>query len=523
MSSRIVDPSTAAPLKVETVRARGREQVLQALDELARKLRRDLGESVLSVIRRGVPLPLATTASLDALKKFADGQRAFDAGGWREAKELWLAALALDSSFALAHAALGGLFYWVNDRPSGEAQFTKALSLLERLTDRERLSIRAQAAGWRGDREEAINILKTLLLQYPDDRRAWFNLGYNYLRWGHCREALDAYTKLLAIDSLDPDTYVNIATCHGQLGEYEQALARYRQAFALRPDLVTWENINHEFGGMYVVTGRFDEARATFEKMLAGTANQQARGHRSLALLEMFRGKYEAAIPHLREAMLLTRAQKAALSEARNHLFLAVAFQAQGKMDAFRAELNEVYHIFKRAYLEPRFLLFAGKLYARSGDVRRSSELLDTLVHRVNESSSSDRADMLVLQGEVALAKDHAADAVNLFESALALDETNYTRESLAYALAEQGNLDEAVRRYQELARRTEFGWEAQPYWLLANYQLGQLYETKDDTVNAIRSYAAFLDIWKAADKGLPDLIDARNRLSRLRARQRVG
>jgi len=522
IATRIVDPSTAAALKVETVRARGREQVLEALDGLARKLRRDLGESLLSA-RQGLPLPRATTASLDALKKFADGQRAFDGGAWREAKELWLAALALDSNFAMAHAALGGLFYWNNDRPNGEAQFTKALSVLERLTDRERSYIRAQAAGWRGDRAEATSILKTLLLQYPDDRRAWFNLGYNYLRWGRCRDALDAYTKLLAIDSLDPDTYVNIATCHNQLGEYAQALAGYQKAFGLRPDLITWENINHEFGGMYVVTGRFDDARGTFEKMLVGTANQQARGHRSLALLEMFRGRYGAAIPHLREAILLNQGQKAAVSEARNRMFLAVAFQARGKMDPFRAELNEVYGIFKRAYLEPRLLLFAGKLYARSGDVRRSSEILDTLAHRVNENSPSDRADALLLKGEIALAKGKPADAVSLFESASALVESNYHRESLAYALAERGDLDEAVRRYQELTRRAEFGWEAQEYWLLANYRLGQLYETKGDTVEAIRSYSAFLDIWKDADENLPDLIDARNRLRRLRVAQRVG
>jgi len=523
ITARIVDPGTAAAVKVETVRARGRERVLQALDGLARRLRRDLGESLFSVARRGVPLPRATTASLDALKKFADGQRAWDGGGWREAKELWLAAAARDSDFALVHAALGGLYYWLNDRPNGETQFTKALSLLDRLTDREQLWIRAQAAGWRGDRDEAANILKALLVQYPDDRRAWFNLGYNYLRSGRCREALDAYAKLFLIDSLDADARVNVATCHRELGEYPQALASYERAFALQPRLATWENINHEFGGTYVVTGRYDDARAAFDKMLVGTPSQQARGHRSLALLEMFRGRYGAAVEHLRDAVLLNRGQKSPVSEARNHLFLAVAFQAQGKTQGFHAEMGAAYEIFKTAYLEPALLMYAGKLYARSGDVRRAGELLDTLVRRVNAASPADRAATLLVQGELALARRKAGEAVPMLESAFALDATNYTRESLAYALAERGSLDDAVGRYQEMVRRTEFGWEAQQYWLLANYRLGQLYEAKGDTLGAIRSYAAFLDAWKDADRGLPDLIDARNRLSRLRARQRVG
>jgi len=514
---RIVDPTTGAALKTASVTARGRDKVLDALDGLARTLRRSLGESLLSVARRGVPLPRATTASLDALKKFADGQRAWNRGQWREGKELWLAAVALDSNFALAHEALGGLYYWNNDRPNGELHFTKALSQLDRLTDRERLWIQAEAAGWRGDREASINTLNTYLLQYRDDPHAWFNLGYDYLRSGRCREALDAYAKVLAIDSMDASAYVNIATCHRDLGEYEQAIASYRQAFALRPEELTWENINHEFGGTYVLLGRLDDARDAFTRMLSGSTSQQARGHRSLALLEMFRGRYRAAIPHLRQAIVLNQASNAPVSEVRNHLFLAVVLRDLGRTAAFRDEMNAVYRIFRSAYLEPGFLMYAGKVFARSGDLPRAGEVLDTLARRVNQQSRSDRAAAQLLQGEIALTRRDPAAALTLFESAFTLDETNYTRESLANGLAEAANLPEAARRYEELARRADFGWEAQEFWRFANYRLGRVYEAQGDTARAVGAYQVFLGLWKDADAEVPDVVDARNRLRRLR------
>lgn len=45
---------------------------------------------------------------------------------------------------------------------------------------------------------------------------------------------------------------------------------------------------------------------------------------------------------------------------------------------------------------------------------------------------------------------------------------------------------------------------------------LGKIYEKKGDTQRAIENTEKFLDIWKDADKGLPELIDAKERLAKL-------
>lgn len=518
ITARIVDPASGNALATEAVRAQGKASVIGTLDDLVRALRRDLGESFASITRRHLALPRATTRSLDALRKYADGQDLWDVGRHDEAMDLWRGAVAMDSNFALAHAALGGGYYWANDRPHGDAHFDRALRLLGRLTDRERLDVQAQVESWRGNREAAIQILRTLLTQYPDDRSAWARIGYNYMRMHREGEALEAYRHQVAIDSTNPTDYINVAAAYTGLGQYEAALANYRRAFALQPSLITQDNITHEYGTALVLAGRVDEARQTYQKTLYGSAVQQARGHRSLALLEMYDGRYAEAISHLRDAVLLTQAAGQPLSEARNRLFLAAALRQKAMVAQHRAELDAIYALFRQSYLEPTFLMFAGKHYATSGQVARAAEILDTLNRRAKAGNPSDRAAQEVLAGEVALAQGNAAAAVNSFRAAFTLDSSSLVLESLARGLAATGDVEGALRRYASFGTvQNWLGWEAQEFGLLANYRMGQLYERTADRERAIQAYERFLSRWHDADSDIVAVRDAKKRLDLLR------
>ena len=123
LTVRIVDAATGEAVRTRSARARGRDDVVATLDKLVRGLRRDFGESALGV-RQAKPLPKVTTASLDALKKYAEGRRLW-AGGDRGAGMMLLQeAVALDSSFALAHGAIGVHYYWNNDPPGVKRTFS---------------------------------------------------------------------------------------------------------------------------------------------------------------------------------------------------------------------------------------------------------------------------------------------------------------------------------------------------------------------------------------------------------------
>jgi tetratricopeptide (TPR) repeat protein len=286
LAIRVVDAASGEDLLSRSELAEGSNDVLSALDRLARGFRRDLGESRFSISRRGVPLGLATTSSLEALEAWSEGDFHWGNRRYDEALVLFQRAIELDSTFAMAHAALGGVYYFQGDRGNGDLHSEKALSRTDRITERERLWIVAETENWKGNFEGAIDAYNIYLTRYPDDVGGWFRLGYAQMREGRHAEAVLAFDSVVAIDPEDAAAFINLATCQNLLNRREEAVQYYLKAFDLAPAWLTSGNLNHEFGFNYVEKGQFAEAEAAFRKMLEGDDDQQALGNRSLALMK---------------------------------------------------------------------------------------------------------------------------------------------------------------------------------------------------------------------------------------------
>ena len=71
---KVVNCQSGDTLAQEQATAAGKENVLDALGEAASKLRGELGESLATVQKFGVPLAEATTSSLEALKAYSMGK-----------------------------------------------------------------------------------------------------------------------------------------------------------------------------------------------------------------------------------------------------------------------------------------------------------------------------------------------------------------------------------------------------------------------------------------------------------------
>jgi len=519
LTARLIDASTGTALAAESRVAPRRADVIAAVDELVRRLRRDIGESSEAIAAHDLPLPQATTGSLEALRLYASGIAAFRAGNRKSAIDLYESAVALDSDFALAHSELGAAYYWNNDRPNGDAHFDHALRLLDRLTDREKLLVRASAESWRGNREKAIELRRAFLAMYPGDRAMWGRIGYDYMRMGRSKEAVAALREQIARYSTNAADYINLASSLKGLGRYDEAVRAYRHAFALQPNMLTLDNINHEFGGALVLAGHIDEARAAYDSMLSGDVDQQARGHRSLGLLAMAQGRYAEAIERFRDAILRSQAPHRELTEARNRLFLASVEQEKGWRDSASSEILAAHALFRRAYFEPKFLLYLGKALARDGQLVLAAEVLDSLRRRVRADNPDDRMSVQLLSGELALARGRTDSAVQLMRLAAATDSSSFTLESLANAVARGGDLTGAARLYESLVASPDhwYGWEAEQYALAAPSNAGALYERAGDVAHARAAYERVLSRWPQGDTDLVTMRATRDALARLR------
>ena len=88
--------------------------------------------------------------------------------------------------------------------------------------------------------------------------------------------------------------------------------------------------------------------------------------------------------------------------------------------------------------------------------------------------------------------------------------------EPLAIAYEQAGDLDKARAENEEITGLTSGRLMFGDIYAKAYYRLGRIAEKQGQTAAAAAHYRKFLDLWKDADPGLPEVADAKARLSKL-------
>ena len=140
---KAVNCQSGDTLAEEQVTAASKEKVLDALGEAASKLRSELGESLATVQKFDVPLEEATTSSLEALKAYSLGKKAYNEKGAAAALPYLQHAIELDPNFAMGYYVVGGDYYTLGETGRASEYITKAFQLREHASEREKLGIAA--------------------------------------------------------------------------------------------------------------------------------------------------------------------------------------------------------------------------------------------------------------------------------------------------------------------------------------------------------------------------------------------
>ena len=522
LSARVVDPETGRDLDALSLRVERRAELLEGMDRLLQRTRKALGESSRELRVNSAPLPRITTSSLDALRAYVAGGEAWSRRDLVAAREHWIRALALDSSFALAMAAMADLEYFGNNnRPEGDRWMQRALSQLDRLTEREQLRIQLQAAVGQGREADAVEFARMLAERYPS-RDTWYGHGTTLMRYYRCRDAIPSLRKALGFDSLFTVAHNNLATCLQLEGRIEDALGAYAAAGRSDSLALYRGNINHEWGVAFVRAGRPAAAESAYTRMAeTGPAYDRARGLRSLAWLAMYRGRFRSAVDHLNDAIALYRSGPAAISIFRNQVILAQAHLALGDTVRARRLLDTALTTAKGVPLEPAFLLYLGQAQLKAGRLPAARASLESMRAAIRPTSSYDRAVLQGLEAAVAVAEGRASRAI---ESAAPVHDSRtaaFRLSALAQGYGAAGQLDSALAAAVRLSNTFAFGEEAQVEWARGPLLVARFAEAKGDSATARAAYSRLIEQWRSGDPDLPDLIEARRALGRLQRRER--
>jgi len=520
LTVRIVDPLTGSAVRTLTEQARTREEILPALDNLAQALRRALGESLGSIRGASLKLAEATTSSLEALNLFSEGAALQSRGRVDDARGLYQRALELDPEFARAYAGLAttyrsfGISY--NDGLA-ERYFQEALKRLDRVGERERLEIQGLYHGVLGRYEEGARFYRLLIERYPTVDEYHLNLARQYAGLSRHQESITEYEEALRLNPRSARTLINLASAYGNLAQFPQQVRYLEQAFALEPEWETDDIQNHQYGWALLLTGQEARAYQAFEKMLAQGGAKKARGHRSLGILALYRGKIKEAGRELEQAAQVNEAAGSLNSSARDVLYLAEGLGQVGRQEEALRQLGRAVDLLEKRDYQPAWIgLRISVVYSRLGRSGEAARLIETLKKQAPSASRQYQVDLMRAEGELLLARGAAQEGVEAVRRAHASEASSLTQASLARALVRAGRREEALELYRELVDGRPLPWEGHVEWALAHWSLGRLYEEAGQTANARAAYLKLLEIWKDADPDLPPLLEVRRALGRL-------
>jgi eukaryotic-like serine/threonine-protein kinase len=508
-------------LDEEQVQANKKEDVLDALTQMASKFRARVGESLATIRQHDTPLAEATTPSIEALEAYSKGWKVHFSSGAMAALPLFRRAVEFDPEFAMAHAALGRLFADLDESDLAAESTTRAWQLRARASDPEKFFI---TAGYdmlvTGNLEDARQTCETWARTYPRDALPHLMLsGYISKVPGHHEKASAEARKTI---ELNPDFavgYYNVAVNNvylDRLGEAEDALGR---AAGRGLDVDEFAMLEYDIAFL-------NRDRAGMERE-AARARERSGGDNWISNHEAFALAYSGNLQQARSMSrrAVDQAQQAGQRE-RAGLWEAGAAVREGLFgNASEARKRAM------AALElskDREVEYGGALaLALSGDSARSQELANDLEKRFPEDTAVKFSYLPTLRAFLALDQREPAKAIDLLQPAVPY-ELGVPRSSIhalfgaLYPVYVRGEAYLARHRGAEAAAEFQKILDhrgivvSDPVGALAYLQLGRAFALSGDKVKAKAAYQDFLTLWKDADPDIPILKQAKAEYAKL-------
>jgi serine/threonine protein kinase/Flp pilus assembly protein TadD len=570
---KVLDVETKKLLKSSGSKGKGVDSILESqIDELSREIWQGIGLSAVGFEFAPTKVANVTTTSMEAYNYFLKGDEELNRLHWERGRQFLAKAVELDPTFALAHLWLSDTFSASGDLRVWREELELAKKYSEKATEKEKLYIEANyARDIKEDPLAYLYLMEQLVQKYPREKQSHLDLGY-YLMNTDLPRAIEEITKALELDPQFGPAINMLAQIYRGTGDYEKSLELYRRYAAVYPsdanpfDSMAWT---------YLRMGDLDQARAKFKEALEAEpdffwslkgmfyvsalsqdypeAKKWADHLISMtkspglimegcwyrALLEFWLGQIKRASETLREASDL--ADKISNKNARifvDYIKGCIHFE-RGEFELGRKYLQACWDYETRTYPDTQAfnkIIYAYELglielgLGRIDSVRLRVADIKACLTKPRDEFTWDLSHYYdLLSAEILLREGAAKAAIGLlakmppqrppvYYGQLTLIAYNLPsfKDTLARAYQQNGEIDKAIAEYERLITIGPQNISRALIHPLNYYRLGKLYEQKGAVAKAEEDYRRFLDLWKDADPGLPEVGDARKRLAGL-------
>jgi serine/threonine protein kinase/Tfp pilus assembly protein PilF len=570
---KVLDVANKQILKSASARGRGEGSILEAqIDELSEAICQGIGISQPKIDKAQVKIADVTTASLEAYEYYLKGLEADAMFYHADARRYYERAIEIDPEFASSYMHLAVVHRTLGNTQAMEDALEKAKSLKSKASRKEQLYIDAMYS-WFVDRQPEIgeNIMKQSLRDFPKEKWAYYALGGYYFLFDQYDPALEAYNKALELDPNYASVINQLTYVYLNMEDFEKALEYSRQYVSLLPGEA---NPLDSLAELFLFMGRLDEAVTKYKEVLeikpdfgsqlplayifalkedyprslqwiddiimrGQSTGNKGDGYLWKGFLHYWLGSLEKALEGIQKASELYASVANRSDKAYADLILGWIYYDQGKNELARGYArksyethNEVTPVFRADYsIEYNLLLGLIELKQNRLEAARSCEREIESHWSEAQSFTRDLVYVDYLKAEILLAEGSLEEAAaacrdiavaKLSGTSSSIDRIFYNlpfmRDTLARVFQKKGDVDGAITEYERLVTFDPDSRDRRLINPKFHYHLARLYEEKSWKGKALEHYEKFLDLWKDADPGLPEVVDARERVAELKS-----
>jgi serine/threonine protein kinase/Tfp pilus assembly protein PilF len=570
--AKVFDVETEELLTSTDSQGEGIDSIINTqIAELSREIALSVGITQEELASADLDISEFTTTSMDAYNYFIKGREDFYDQYIKDAVTRLEKAVELDPNFAMAYLYLGYTYNnLVLDKKKAIEYYEKAKALSEKVTERERLLIEAAYAEVIEENiEKWLEILNTVVEKFPREKQARVELCEYYRIAEMWPEVIKHAEIILALDPGRGDAYEELAFAYASTGDNEKALEYLQKGSATIPGD---PRMNLTAGQFYVKTGKIDDAIRKFQDALdikpdfpiqnflayayamkedyaeaihwsskfsenPLSKGLEAKGFHHRGFYHHWLGNYKQAIDDLQKAWDIN--QESGNRDFMSEFLMAYFNHKRGEWDLSRdqvqgwrdglIERNPKAGQEQRSYWAYSCQMVLGLNDVKQGKIDSARLHLKEMEALLPKISTPSDWGCYQLRGEILLAEKSYDEAISVLKDTKQKKmpwiwrtqsifgyNFNTTRALLAKAYKEKGDLDKAIEVYEHITDPNPENREGRLIYPKNYYELAILYEMKGSKAKAIRLYEKFLDLWKNADPGLPEVEDAKKRLAGL-------
>jgi tetratricopeptide (TPR) repeat protein len=343
---------------------------------------------------------------------------------------------------------------------------------------------------------------------------------------GHYDRARELEEDFVQRNPNDPGVHRLLAAGHLCLGQLDAARREADTAFVLAPGLFATYLVK---GDLAHVSGEFDAAEREYLAVVekGDDLNRQTARAR-LARLYIAEGRFEkaAAQMNLSAAALGDRMGQDPAAIAIRMIQAQVDF-ASGHPESTSRTLEALLHhpaLRNRPITAQAVTLYLGISDLARGDIIKAQKTAVDFENQIDKGlDNRARRYHLCLSGAIAMKRGNARTAVPDLEQSVSRlpaqvamgDEHGFFLGQLAHAYEQAGDFAKARETYEKIIALTTGRLAWGDVYARSYYRLGLIADRQGDKARAREQYQKFVEIWKDADPGLPEVADAGKRLAR--------